>query len=145
MLSNRGTEPRADTCMHSCSNITPQTRSVTVFFSAVLIWSLPFFGNLVDFVGAFGSVTFHVFFPLLAYGALFTRTRYQKLLHYVLLGIAVVQIVYGVLSTGETLVTKGVQKTKARFGGGESNVFDDFEQLRGFAGWFLNFKYWNGK
>ena len=92
-------------------------RSSAMFFAVLFVWFLPFLGELVNFVSAFGCVITGVVFPLLAYGKLFSPTFARKVWHYSLFLFSAVSVLYGAGTSLEALVKNAGTEWRAKYGG----------------------------
>ncbi|CAD7937091.1 unnamed protein product [Amoebophrya sp. A120] len=112
-------------------------RTLIIWMAALIVWVVPFFGQLVDLVAAFGCVLTQVPYPLLAYAVVYKTERSlgERIFHWVLLVIAAIQIIYGAGTAFVALGTDGVDAMKTRFGLVEIPVFQPLPTG--------NYKFWS--
>lgn len=120
------------------------TRTGVILLAALLVWTLPFFGDLVNLVSAFGCVITQVPYPLLAYGMLFQRSAFQKVWHYFLFGFSAISVVYGAATAIEKLATNAPGEIREKFGQGSDLPTEQFQKMSGVGAFFLNYQYWEG-
>ncbi|CAD7954049.1 unnamed protein product [Amoebophrya sp. A25] len=101
-------------------------RTLVVWLAGLVVWSVPFFTQLVGLVAAFGCVLTQVPYPLVAYSRAYKGEigMGEKVVHIVLYIFCSVSIVFGAGEAIYGLATSGVQSMAEKFGCAEQAAME---------------------